>query len=175
MSSWMVVEDEPDIYELLLTMFELWGIDGVAFVEGEEACAWIDDVDQGRYKGELPEMAIIDLRLGGVMQGWDVGERLRKSPVLGNIAVVVITGFRFPPEEEASIRRRMQPDRWINKPLPLLNEMQTLLDQTLAEKRAANAASVTAEPSKQQEAAAPEPRTRRSRSRTRSRRRSTSQ
>ena len=32
----MVVEDEPDIYELLLAMFEMWGIEGVAFVDGEE-------------------------------------------------------------------------------------------------------------------------------------------
>ena len=51
MSAWMVVEDEPDIYDLLLAMFEMWGIEGVAFVDGEEAVAWIEDVENGRVKG----------------------------------------------------------------------------------------------------------------------------
>lgn len=59
----MVVEDEPDIYEVLLAMFEMWGIEGVAFVDGEEAIAWIDDVDNGRFQGELPELALLDIRL----------------------------------------------------------------------------------------------------------------
>ena len=44
MSTWMVVEDEPDIYEVLLAMFGIWGIEGVAFVDGEEAVSWIEDV-----------------------------------------------------------------------------------------------------------------------------------
>ena len=60
-----VVEDEPDIYEVLLAMFEMWGIDGVAFVDGDEAVAWIDDVDSGRYRGELPELALLDIRCRG--------------------------------------------------------------------------------------------------------------
>ena len=41
MSTWMVVEDEPDIYDVLLAMFEIWGIEGVAFVDGGEAVGWI--------------------------------------------------------------------------------------------------------------------------------------
>ena len=59
----MVVEDEPDIYDVLLAMFEIWGIEGVAFVDGAEAVAWIENVDQGRVRGELPELAILDIRL----------------------------------------------------------------------------------------------------------------
>ncbi|MBZ0301183.1 MAG: response regulator, partial [Anaerolineae bacterium] len=89
MSTWMVVEDEPDIYEVLLAMFEMWGIDGVAFVDGEEAIAWIDDVDGGRFRGELPELALLDIRLPGAVSGAAVGERLRKSTVLGDIAIVL--------------------------------------------------------------------------------------
>ncbi|MFZ4828896.1 MAG: response regulator [Phototrophicaceae bacterium] len=82
MSTWMVVEDEPDIYEVLLAMFGMWGIDGVAFVDGEEAIEWIEDVDCGRYQGELPELAMLDIRLPGSVSGIEIGERLRKSPIL---------------------------------------------------------------------------------------------
>ncbi|HVO68978.1 MAG TPA: response regulator, partial [Aggregatilineaceae bacterium] len=90
MPTWMVVEDEPDIYDVLLAMFEIWGIEGVAFVDGAEAVAWILDVDQGRVRGELPELAILDIRLPEI-SGPAVGARLRQSPVLGNIAIVLIT------------------------------------------------------------------------------------
>lgn len=32
MTTWMVVENEPDIYEVILAMFEIWGIEGIGFV-----------------------------------------------------------------------------------------------------------------------------------------------
>ena len=39
LSTWMVVEDEPNIYDLLITMCQMWGIDGKAFNDGEPAQA----------------------------------------------------------------------------------------------------------------------------------------
>ena len=100
MSTWMVVEDEPDIYEVLLAMFEMWGIEGVAFVDGEEAVSWIDDVDEGRFKGELPELALLDIRLPGQVNGAAVSARIRQSKILGNIPVVLMTAYRLSRKEE---------------------------------------------------------------------------
>ena len=91
----MVVEDEPDIYDVLLAMFEIWGIEGVAFVDGAEAVAWIENVDQGRVRGELPELAILDIRLPEI-SGPEVGQRLRASSILGDMAIVLITDDRIP-------------------------------------------------------------------------------
>jgi hypothetical protein len=54
----MVVEDEPDIYEVLLARCEMCGIEGVAFVDGEEAVAWRVDVVNTRFQGELPVLAV---------------------------------------------------------------------------------------------------------------------
>src|SRR5579871_2522365 len=85
LSTWMVVEDEPDIYELLLAMFEMWGIEGVAFVDGEEAVSWIEEADKGT-PGEHPELALLDIRLPGNVSGPDVGARIRQSPVLNQMA-----------------------------------------------------------------------------------------
>src|SRR5215468_6882298 len=99
----MVVEDEPDIYEVLLAMFEMWGIEGVAFVDGEEAAAWIEDVDKTRFQGELPELALLDIRLPGNISGPMVGERLRKSPVLGEVAIVLSTAYKLSSEEEKQV------------------------------------------------------------------------
>ena len=75
----MVVEDEPDIYELLLAMFEIWGIEGVAFVDGEEAITWIEESDK-TPPSEIPELAVLDIRLPGNVSGPMVGARMRKAP-----------------------------------------------------------------------------------------------
>lgn len=136
MSTWMVVEDEPDIYEVLLAMFEMWGIEGVAFVDGEEAVAWIDDVDAGRFRGELPELALLDIRLPGNIDGAMVGERLRRSPVLGDIAIVFSTAFKLSVDEEAAVIAQAQADKLMYKPLPKFNELQHLLEDVIATRRA---------------------------------------
>ena len=136
LSTWMVVEDEPDIYEVLLAMFGIWGIEGVAFVDGEEAVSWIDDVDHGRFQGELPELALLDIRLPGDINGPTVGERLRRSKVLGDIAIVLTTAYKLTPDEEAAIVKQAGADLLIYKPLPKFNKLQSILEDTIAKRRA---------------------------------------
>lgn len=144
LSTWMVVEDEPDIYEVLLAMFGIWGIEGVAFVDGEEAVAWIDDVDHARFQGELPELALLDIRLPGEINGPAVGERIRKSKELGNVAIVLTTAYKLTPEEEKSVIKKAGADHLVYKPLPKFNELQQLLESVL-EKRRAQKVSVSAD------------------------------
>lgn len=136
MSTWMVVEDEPDIYEVLLAMFELWGIEGVAFVDGEEAVAWIDDVDKGRFQGELPELALLDIRLPGNISGPMVGEKLRKSTALGNMAIVLSTAYRLSPDDEKRVVEQAGADKLMYKPLPRFAELQQILEDVIARRRA---------------------------------------
>ncbi|MEM6530515.1 MAG: response regulator [Chloroflexota bacterium] len=136
MSTWMVVEDEPDIYEVLLAMFEMWGIDGVAFVDGEEAAAWIDDVDNGQFQGELPELALLDIRLPGKISGPMVGERLRKSGVLGEVAIVMSTAYKLSPEEEQEVIKQAGADKLMYKPMPRFDELQRILEEVIAQRRA---------------------------------------
>lgn len=132
----MVVEDEPDIYEVLLAMFGIWGIEGVAFVDGEEAVSWIEDVDEARFQGELPELALLDIRLPGQIAGPDVGTRIRESSILGDIAIVLTTAYRLTAEEEKEVIKKAGADRLIYKPLPKFQDLQTLLEETIAQRRA---------------------------------------
>jgi CheY-like chemotaxis protein len=133
----MVVEDEPDIYEVLLAMFEIWGIEGVAFVDGGQAVAWIDDVDQNRVPGELPELALIDIRLPEV-SGPEVGRRLRESPILKSMAIVLITAYRLSPQEEVEAIDLAQADHLMYKPLPGMPELRRILDEIIAHPRKLN-------------------------------------
>jgi CheY-like chemotaxis protein len=132
--TWMVVEDEPDIYDVLLAMFEIWGIEGVAFVDGAEAITWIEDVDKGTVAGELPELAILDIRLPEV-PGPEVGARLRRSDRLGKMAIVMITAYRLSPEEEEAVKARAQADALMYKPLPAMPELRKTLDQIITKRK----------------------------------------
>lgn len=133
MPTWMIVEDEPDIYDALLTLFEIWGIEGVAFVNGEEALDWIDDVDQGRFVGELPKLALVDIRLPGGIDGLAVGAQLRQSPILRSMSIVLTTAYRLTPEQEARAIEQAGADRLIYKPY---HHLRRQLEEVLAQRRA---------------------------------------
>ncbi len=147
MPTWMVVEDEPDIYDVLLAMFEIWGIEGVAFVDGGEAIAWVDEVDRGNATSELPELAILDIRLPEA-SGPEVGERLRKSQRLRDTAIVMITAYRLSPSAEEQVIRQAQADALMYKPLPAMHELRARLGAIIAARKEKVAKSVKAEPFK---------------------------
>lgn len=140
MSTWMVVEDEPDIYELLMAMFEMWGIEGVAFVDGEEAISWIEQTDRSGTVGEVPELALLDIRLPGEVSGPMVGERLRQSRTLRGMAVVLITAYKLSVEEETNVMAQAGADRLLYKPLPKFEELKQVLMDAIAERRAKSSA-----------------------------------
>jgi CheY-like chemotaxis protein len=112
---------------MLLAMYETMGVDGVAFTDGEEAMDWIDEVDSGNYRGELPELALIDIRLPGKVNGIQVAARMRKSPQLSSIAVVLMTAHRLSPRQESSAKRRSGASHLLYKPLPGFREFQAIL------------------------------------------------
>ena len=145
----MVVEDEPDIYEVLLAMFEMWGIEGAAFVDGEEAVSWIDDTDK-MMTGELPELALLDIRLPGNISGPAVGARLRKSTSLNQIAIVLITAYKLSVDEEKQVMDQAGADRLLYKPLPRNHELKKILEDVIAERRLKAAESFHLPPSTQE-------------------------
>ncbi|MCD4685544.1 MAG: response regulator [Anaerolineae bacterium] len=126
MSTWMVVEDEPTLYETLLMLFEIWSIDGVAFTNGSDAIRWIDDVDAGKIETNIPELAMLDIRLPGA-SGDKVAQRLRQSPVLGDIVIVFMTAYYLQPEEEKELLESAETKHIIYKPLPGSSELQAML------------------------------------------------
>ena len=135
MTTWMVVEDEPDLYDMILAMYATLGIGGVAFVTGEEAIDWIEQVEAGRVSDELPQLAMIDIRLPDRVTGDLVGARLRRSNVLKDTVIVLMTAYKLSPEEEGRMITRAGADLLLYKPLPRLNELKRMLF-TLTEERA---------------------------------------
>ena len=133
MSTWMVVEDEPDLYETLLALFEIWSIDGVAFTNGTDAIQWIEDVDAGKIETNIPELAILDIRLPGV-SGDKVGSRLRQSPALKDIAIVLTTAYHLSSDEEKEVLKVAQTSHLVYKPLPEPKTFKVLLKTAIDER-----------------------------------------
>lgn len=134
MPTWMIVEDAPEIFDVLAAMFEIWGIDGVSFIDGSEAVSWIDDVDSNSVTDDLPELALLDIRLP-TLSGPEVGARLRRSKRLGNVGIVLMTAYRLSPAEERQVIQMAQADALIYKPLPTMNEFRTKLESVIAQRK----------------------------------------
>jgi CheY-like chemotaxis protein len=144
MRAWLVVEDEPSIYDVLHTMFQMWGVEGIAYNDGEEAIAFIEDVDKGKFRGELPELAVLDIRLPGKYDGVDVGARLRQSPKLKHIAIVLITAYVLGESEQQECITRGGADDLIRKPLPRPTEFRRRLESVIEARKARLAAEAPA-------------------------------
>lgn len=127
MPTWMVVEDEQDLYDMILAMYDMLGIGGVAFATGKDAMDWVADVERGK-EDDLPELALVDIRLPDEkIDGVHVASRLRKSDVLGNTAICLMTAFKFSPDDEKEIIQESGADLMLYKPLPRFNELEKIL------------------------------------------------
>lgn len=127
MSTWMVVEDEQDLYDMILAMYDMLGIGGVAFATGMDAMEWIEDMEQGK-EDDLPELAMVDIRLPDeTIDGVHVASRIRKSSVLKDVAICLMTAFKFSPDDEAEIMKESGADILLYKPLPRFNELEKIL------------------------------------------------
>ena len=127
MTTWMVVEDEYDLHEMVLAMYELMGVDGLAFIEGEEVIAWLEEVESGAFTENLPELALLDIRLPGEVDGISVGTRIRQSPALQQMPIVLMTAYKLSPQEEDDILNETGAELLIYKPLPDYETMRDLL------------------------------------------------
>lgn len=134
MPTWMVVEDEPDLYDTLLMFFEIWGVDGIAFTTGTDAIRWIEDIDHGASDSGIPELALLDIRLPGAT-GPQIGERLRQSPALQEMAVVLTTAYHLTPQEERAAVAQAEADALIYKPLPKPADLRMMLQEAIEQRR----------------------------------------
>jgi phosphate regulon transcriptional regulator PhoB len=78
----LVVDDEPDIVELVSYNLKKEGFDVVAAFDGEEAL--------GKIKGQIFDFIILDLMLPGI-QGMELCRMLRNDPQTKNIPIIMLT------------------------------------------------------------------------------------
>lgn len=131
--AWMFVEDDPDIYEILSVLFELWGHDVIAFTTGEEALDWLQEVEQGKFTDGLPELAVIDLRLPGDIDGVEICKQLRQNQHLQKIPVIIATAFALSSKQSQEIMADTQANLLLHKPLPSAAKFHQMLNKLVGE------------------------------------------
>jgi CheY-like chemotaxis protein len=132
---WILVEDEPDLYDIMVAIFESFGVDCHAHTTGEDAIDWLDGVDAGVLKIGEPELAMIDLRLPGEKSGVEVAQRLRTSDGLRSITIVLMTAYHLTRREEQRIIREAGADLLLRKPLPASRELRKVLEGAIDTRR----------------------------------------
>jgi CheY-like chemotaxis protein len=125
---WILVEDEPDLYDIMVAIFESFGVDCHAHTTGEDAIDWLDGVEAGVFQIGAPELAMVDIRLPGDKTGVDVARRLRSSDHMGNITIVLMTAYHLSRREEQRILRDSGADLLMRKPLPTSRELRRVLE-----------------------------------------------
>lgn len=134
MKPWLVVEDEEDIRTIVKVMFEAWGHKPLEFRDGNQAFGWLDTVEAGTYNGDLPELALMDIRMPGP-RGHEIAQRIRNVKPLKDIPIVLMTAFSLSEGERTAMYREYGVDHIIHKPLPDFFELKQLLDDISARKR----------------------------------------
>lgn len=87
----VVVEDEPEMLEILLVNLEQAGYSVVPARDGVEACRLLDAADC--------DAIVLDLGLPG-MSGFRLASLLRRDPRLRGVPVLVVTAFQFEEVED---------------------------------------------------------------------------
>lgn len=133
--TFIIVEDDPDLYDTLLAIFDIWSVDPIAFTNGADAIKWIEEMENDLSVVIIPELALLDIYLPGEIEGPEIAARLRASPLLGNIGIVLMTAYTLAPQKEREILAQSQADLLLYKPLPAPHEMRELFDEIISRRR----------------------------------------
>src|SRR5689334_12889545 len=83
----LIIEDDADLRDVLVTVLRRRGHEVDTANEGEEALA--------RMRSALPDVVLLDLRMPG-MNGWEFRLEQRRDPVLAQIPVIAMSADKSP-------------------------------------------------------------------------------
>jgi CheY-like chemotaxis protein len=137
--TWLLAEDDNDIRNVVAVMLSVWGEKPLPFVDGNAAWAWLDSVDSGAFTGELPDLALLDIRMPG-HTGDRVAARIRQTRPIKDIPIILMTAFSLTDAEVKAMIEECGIDLLINKPLPDMDIFRSTLYRVRDERRAMNVA-----------------------------------
>ena len=118
MATILVVDDDPDMRDI---MFDLLALDGYEVILADNGTSALE-----RYRSEKPDLVITDIMMGGA-DGIELLEGLREE--FGNVPVIVMSGTSEVCVVESAAKS--QAHRILHKPFEvdvLLNAVAELID-----------------------------------------------
>jgi CheY-like chemotaxis protein len=126
---WLIAEDELDIRNLVEMLCRTWGYDTLIFEDGQAVWDWLDAVESGHYTSDLPQMALMDIRMPG-KRGDEIAERIRTIPELAGMTVVLMTAFSLSDSQRSALMA-VGADMVIGKPLPDFDQLYAILHEVM--------------------------------------------
>jgi CheY-like chemotaxis protein len=115
----LLVEDEPDLRADLAYLLKDEGYRVRTAADGADALALLEG-------GARPAVILLDLMMP-VMDGWETRARLRTTPGLANIPVVILSGVANDEEEIAALAVAT----YVTKPISV-RQLCVIIERTLA-------------------------------------------
>lgn len=115
----LLIEDEPDMREDLAFLLTDEGYRVRTAAHGAEALALLEG-------GARPDVILLDLMMP-VMDGWETRARLRTTPALSRIPIVILSGVANDEKEIAALAVAA----YVTKPIDVLRLCE-IIDRSLA-------------------------------------------
>lgn len=117
--TWMIVEDDAAIRDVLEMMCELWGFKVLSFRDGFQAADYLSNPTLAE---PLPDVALLDIRMPGPW-GHEISSRIRQHPRLKDIGIVLMTAYELPGPDEERYLTSSGADKLLFKPLPPMDDL----------------------------------------------------
>jgi DNA-binding response OmpR family regulator len=91
----LIVEDDPDLAEVLATYLVHWGFDPAVLTQGRPAAAWA--------RAHRPALILLDLMLPDV-DGYDICQELKLDRATNLIPIIMVTGRSEPEDRVRGLR-----------------------------------------------------------------------
>ena len=129
---WLIVEDDNAIRDIIKLGCEIMGHLALTFPNGKQALAWMEGP---LPESEIPDVALIDIRMPGGPDGHELAARIRRHDLLSNIAIVLMTAYELPGSQREEVMTVSGADRLLFKPLPPMEEVAEAVHEIIAGRR----------------------------------------
>ncbi len=136
MVDWLVVMREELMIDFFMeALVDKWGVEVLMLYSPYEALDWIDDVEAGKFQESLPKLAYMNVFYPDDIRGTVVARRLRESPLLNNIAIVLMDTGNYPSELYNEIMEESDADVFNQSGYqPKFSEFKDYMDEIIAKR-----------------------------------------
>ena len=125
MAKVLFIEDEPDIRDLVRMALELDGHEVVLSASAEEGIR--------EALASTPEIVLMDVALGGPVDGLEATRRLRSEPRFDRTPIIALTAHAFAADRERALAAGCD-EHW-TKPITDLMAFKDMVARVIAEGR----------------------------------------
>ena len=115
----LIVEDDRDISQMYKQKLDLAGYQVSEEFDGSKAMMVVTD--------KLPDIVLLDIMLGGKVNGFDILEEIRRDPRTKNTQVLILTNL----ESEEKVAKEIGANEYVMKstttPGDLLNRVKAMI------------------------------------------------